>query len=159
MDSVDRTPNIESPRWRLDKTPFQTPPPPDPHTCTMSLLPPSSDAFSSPERCLEAIQAWAKQQGYAVNLCRTKKDKGQASVRKYYYKCNMGGRYNNTTPNEAHQQCTRASRKTECPWSALCTLDRMSGLWAFEIRVDGTGVCLDQHNHAPSDVPTVHPAH
>ncbi|KAF2803535.1 uncharacterized protein BDZ99DRAFT_503162 [Mytilinidion resinicola] len=115
----------------------------------MPLRPPPWGRHASIEDGMKSINAWAKQEGYAIVRHRNKMDKRTPpQVRKVLVHCDCAGVY---TP--ANRKKKTRSKKCDCPMKACFTRDLQLGDWFFEVEVSG-------HNHHPFDpdegTPAVH---
>jgi hypothetical protein len=132
IDSLDLPPPVP------DDQPLQGDPPP------MSLAPPTPGMlFTTIEMLVDAVNAHAKPQGYAVvkGIVKRKKE----LVHKAYLRCDKGGKYKEEGSGKRHT----GTRMTECPFS--CTGVRTPEGYLLEVR-NGT------HNHEPM-ASYAHPVH
>jgi hypothetical protein len=110
----------------------------------MALLPPPPAAYETRKDLIDAANAWASTQGYAMTITRSTRKKGVV-----YLGCDRGGSHRNThqLTDEARTRDT-GSRRVECPFSVVGRL--RTGIWSLSIRVP-------DHNHTASDGPEAHP--
>ena len=115
----------------------------------MSLLPPSEAIYPDPATAFTAIQAHARQHGYAV----FQRDKRSFKV---VYTCDRAGQYDpkgkRSQVNPSKQRKNTGSKKCGCLMKVVLHRDKVSGMWQLE-------VLHAVHNHSPSTAITAHPAH
>jgi hypothetical protein len=142
--------------------PFASPPPPSlpppsppplPPPLPLSLptlLPPPLATYPSKEALFEAIQSWAKGQGYAFSTARSKRlGNGRQKV---FYACDR--REPPPLSSESRLRLTQ-SRGTGCLFS-ITALELPSLDWEVKYRPETT---YNTHNHPPSQAPAAHPSH
>ncbi len=111
----------------------------------MALLPPPSEAYETRKALVDAAQAWASTQGYAVTISRSNAKTGVV-----YLGRDRGGLYHNThdLTDDSRTRDT-GSRRIDRPFSIVGR--QRSGIWTLSTRVP----C---HNHKASDGPDAHPS-
>ena len=133
--------------------PFSQPPPPaQPLTSASDALSlPPLATYPSKEALFEAIQSWAKLQGYAFATIRSKQIKGKRQ--KVYYACDR-----HPLP-EARPRIERVretqSRGSGCLFQVVAVETSSLG-WEVRYRPEAR---FNIHNHPPSQSPAAHPSH
>ena len=136
--------------------PFSQPPPPLPLSQpltsvsdALSLLPLAT--YPSKEALFEAIQSWAKLQGYAFTITRSKRIRD--GRQKVYYACDR------CPPLRPEAQIERVrdtqSRGSGCLFQVLA-IETLSSNWEVRYRPEAR---FNTHNHPPSQSPAAHPSH
>jgi hypothetical protein len=115
----------------------------------MSLLPPPEAVYPDPTTAFNAIQLYAKGQGYAFIKLNKKPSR-------LLFACDRSGNYDSKgkdpTVDKSKQRKNTGSKKCGCLMKVGLHLDRLSNQWILE-------VLYKAHNHGPSAAPTAHPAH
>jgi hypothetical protein len=115
----------------------------------MSLLPPPEAIYPDPATAFTAIQAHARQHGYAV--CRR-----DSRRNKEVYTCDRAGQYNpkgkSSQVHPSKQRNNTGSKKCGCLMRVVLQLDEVSNMWNLEVPHAA-------HNHSPSSAIIAHPAH
>ena len=132
----------------------QPPPPPVSQPLTSASdalsLPPLA-TYPSKEALFEAIQSWAKLQGYAFTITRSKRIRD--GRQKVYYACDR------CPPLRPEAQIERVrdtqSRGSGCLFQVLA-IETLSSNWEVRYRPEAR---FNTHNHPPSQSPTAHPSH
>ena len=136
--------------------PFSQSPPPPPVSQPLTS---ASDALSLPPLAtypskgalFEAIQSWAKLQGYAFTVIRSKRIKD--GRQKVYYTYN---RYTSLRPKARTERVRDTqSRGTGCLFQVIA-VETLSSEWELKYR---PGAEFNTHNHPPSQSPAAHPSH
>lgn len=97
----------------------------------MVLLPPPSDLTASNFTLLiSLIQAHAKEEGYAVVVKRSNKDKRQEKD-KIWLHCTRGGKIRTTTGKKRKHG---TSRRNNCPFELILKLDKWDDIWRLRIK-------------------------
>jgi hypothetical protein len=115
----------------------------------MSLLPPPEAIYPDPEAAFAAIQAHAKDHGYAF------KKRGKRASR-LVFTCDRAGKYDpkgkDPAVHESKQRKATGSKMCGCLMSVELRLDHLSGNWILKV-LEGA------HNHVASAHVTAHPVH
>ena len=115
----------------------------------MSLLPPPEAIYPDSASGFTAIQAYARQHGYAF-FQRDKK------LTKVVYTCDRAGQYDykGKAPqvDRSKKRNNTGSKKCRCLMRVVLRRDKVSNLWKLE-------VLHAAHNHSPSTAIAAHPAH
>src|SRR4051794_18527317 len=110
----------------------------------MNLLPPSQmGEYLSRQALIDALQAHAMSQGYAVTIRRSCNRDGIVTLG-----CDRSGQYDGRGLNETNRVRDTGSRLINCPFSVRGKLK--NGIWAIEVR-------NPDHNHDASLTPMAHP--
>ena len=107
------------------------------------LAPPPELTYHEQKALVDAIQAWAREHGYAL-VIKTSCFKDQ----RFIYQCDKSGSYKSETKDGKLGQ----SRKTNCPFRLSGNYYKKSGTWQVKIQ-------NPEHNHPPSNDPSVHAIH
>ncbi|KAI7953867.1 hypothetical protein MJO28_006414 [Puccinia striiformis f. sp. tritici] len=112
---------------------------------TMDLLPPPELSYKTQQELHDDAQQWAKNQGYAII-------KGNTNLpeQRYNYKCDKSGKCQSTGAKSDGQ--LGKTKKTSCPFHFTGSFYKRTGL--FQIKIKNPN-----HNHPPSQDPSVHPIH
>ena len=118
-------------------------------TSTMALLPPPEAIYADPETAFIAIQAHAKDQGYAFK----KRDKKGSRI---VFTCDRGGKYDakgrDPAVHKSKQRASTGSKKCGCLMMVELRLDHLSGNWILKV-LEGA------HNHVAVTHVTAHSVH
>lgn len=111
----------------------------------MSLAPPPPAEFNSREETLEYLKAWAKTQGFAVVI-------GRSRSNRLWIKCDRGGEYADKHMNdpENRKRKRKATRLTGCPFNVKASMKK-DQIWRCHTE-------NPNHNHGPSDDLSLHPS-
>jgi len=112
------------------------------------------ERFPTPEDAQRAINAFAREHGYAVVVQHTYYDKNRQR-RRLVYACDRHGnkRASQARPGTKRRYNT-ATRRCGCPMIVNVTREREAGSWIVEHRGNET-----THNHPPTLTPSSHPIH
>ena len=111
----------------------------------MSLLPPS-EAVQYPNRktLVDALQAHAASNGYAITIQRSNAKDGVI-----YFRCDRGGQYRARYGiNDTNCLCDTGTRLIDCPFSIWANLK--DGIWSVKVR-------NPDHNHEATTTAVSHP--
>lgn len=116
----------------------QTPPPPR----SMAPVPPGH--YNTREELMEFVKTWAKDQGYAIVISRSRSNR-------LWLKCDRGGKYENrrNITDEQRKRKRGDSRLMGCPFMVIAVLK--DNVWKVKTEEE-------KHNHEPSEDLTVHPS-
>ena len=112
------------------------------------MLPPPSGQFASHNELLAHVRAFARTQGYAVTVKRSRTD-AKGEIKNVTMRCDRGGSYRNRlnlTADSRRRQT--ASRLLDCPFELFGT--RRNDVWYLKIR-------NSEHNHEVSEDMSGHP--
>ncbi|KAI7940437.1 hypothetical protein MJO28_014089 [Puccinia striiformis f. sp. tritici] len=112
---------------------------------TMDLLPPPELSYKTHQELHDVAQQWAKNHGYAVIKGNT-----NLSEQRYNCKCDKSGKCPSTGAKLDGQ--SGKTKKTSCPFHFTGSFYKRTGL--FQIKIQNPN-----HNHPPSQDPSVHPIH
>ena len=132
--------------------PFSQPPVSQPLTSTSDALSlPPLATYPSKEALFEAIQSWAKLQGYAFTITRSKRIRD--GRQKVYYACDR------CPPLRPEAQIKRVRDTQLCGSGCLfqvLAIETLSSNWEVRYRPEAR---FNTHNHPPSQSPAAHPSH
>ena len=132
--------------------PSSQPPPAQPLTSASDALSlPPLAAYPSREALFEAIQSWAKLQGYAFTITRSKRIRNRRQ--KVYYT------YDRYPPLRPEAQIERVQDTQSCSSGCLfqvLIIKTLSSNWEVRYRPEAR---FNIHNHPPSQSPAAHPSH
>src|SRR6266480_3846656 len=118
----------------------------------MPLTPPPEATYNNLNQAKEAVQKWARQEGYAVVELRSKKsehrDLDMRVKCKVWMICDKGGK----PQLLADTLRNTGMRKTDCPFQLTITRNHVMTKWTVTIS-------NSEHNHGPSGNASAHPAH
>ena len=110
---------------------------------------PPEAIYSTKEALLSAIQAHGRDNGYAIAIRSTQKNR-------ILYDCDRAGTYQSKgkkpTTHSSRQRNNTGSKKCGCKMRVAGIYQEDSGSWALK-------TIEDTHNHGPSIAPIAHPAH
>lgn len=115
-----------------------TPPPP------RSMAPVPQSHYQTREELLDFAKKWAKEQGYAIVISRSRSNR-------LWLKCDRGGRYENRRhiTDEQRKRKRGDSRLMGCPFMVMAILK--DDVWKLKTEVE-------THNHEASEDLTAHPS-
>jgi hypothetical protein len=131
-----------------DEDPFADAP--DPNGFPDDVMPPE-EIYGSFKALEKAIQAWARDRGYAFRKLRSTLEKtGRLTVT---FACDRSGKAPLTS---IPRQRKTSTCKTDCQFSILAKESREAGVWSLSHR---PGKQYAIHNHTPSCNPSAHSKH
>jgi len=111
----------------------------------MVLLPPRNNNYATLEELVNAVQAHASKEGYAIVKGRSKSIKGNGGFNnKINLYCDRGGQPRKSSENAKRKRKT-SSIKIGCPFRANAIRRKGSDVWGFEV-ING------EHNHEETDL-------
>jgi hypothetical protein len=109
---------------------------------------PPEAIYNTKDALFSAIQAHARNNGYAITTRSTKQNR-------ILFDCDRAGAYQskgkNPNTHPSRQRNNTGSKKCGCKMRVACVRQE-EGSWALK-------VIEDTHNHGPSAAPIAHPAH
>ena len=109
-----------------------------------SMAPVPQGLFSSRDELMEYVKSWARHQGYAIVISRSRSNR-------LWLKCDRGGHYENrrNITDEQRKRKRGDSRLMGCPFMVIAVMK--DDQWKVKTEVDS-------HNHGPSEDLTAHPS-